>query len=122
LRLTRQKIFLFIDPWQSTGIVLVKHKKGKDNVVADALSWKNILLTQLDIKVPSLENLCDLYATDHDFSAPYSMCTSGKAWDKYHIHDGFLFHANKLCVSRIVCVFAIVAGITCRQFDVSLWA
>jgi hypothetical protein len=26
------------------------------------------------------------------------MCTGGKAWDKYHIHDGFLFHANKLCV------------------------
>jgi hypothetical protein len=57
-----------------------------------------MLFTQLDIKVPSLESLCDLYATDHDFSAPYSMCTGGKAWDKYHIHDGFLFHANKLCV------------------------
>jgi hypothetical protein len=26
------------------------------------------------------------------------MCTGGKAWDNYHIHDGFLFRANKLCV------------------------
>jgi hypothetical protein len=67
-------------------------------VVAYALSKKNMWLTQFDIKVPGLECLCDLYATDHDFSAPYSMCTSGKSWDKYHIHDGFLFHANKLCV------------------------
>jgi hypothetical protein len=33
-------------------------------VVADALCRKNILLKQLDIKVPSLESLCDLYATD----------------------------------------------------------
>ncbi|KAK1663459.1 hypothetical protein QYE76_051618 [Lolium multiflorum] len=34
---------------------IIKHKKGKDNIVADALSRKNILLTQLDIKVPGLE-------------------------------------------------------------------
>jgi hypothetical protein len=77
---------------------IIKHKKGIDNVVADALSRKNVLFTQLDIKVPGLESLCDLYATAHDFSAPYSMCTGGEAWDKYHIHDGFLFLANKLCV------------------------
>jgi hypothetical protein len=60
-----------------------------------------MLLTQLDIKVPGLESLCDLYASDHDFSAPYSMCTGGKAWDKNHIHDGFLFRANKLCVRKL---------------------
>jgi hypothetical protein len=77
---------------------IIKHKKGKDNVVVDPLSRKNMLLTQLDIKVHGLESLCDLYATNHDFSASYNMCTGGKAWDKYHIHDGFLFHANKLCV------------------------
>jgi hypothetical protein len=59
----------------------LKHKKGKDNVVADALSWKNMLLTQLDIKVPGLKSLCDLYGTDHGFAAPYNMCSGGKAWD-----------------------------------------
>jgi hypothetical protein len=68
---------------------IIKHKKGKDNVVADALSRKNMLGTKLDIKVHGLESLCDLYATNHDFLAPYSMCTGGKAWDKYHIPDGF---------------------------------
>jgi hypothetical protein len=57
-----------------------------------------MVLIQLDIKVPSLESLHDFYATDHDFSVPYNMCTGGKAWDKYHIRDGFLFRANKLCV------------------------
>jgi hypothetical protein len=25
-------------------------------------------------------------------------CKDGKGWEKYHIHDGFLFRANKLCV------------------------
>ena len=57
-----------------------------------------MLLTQLDVKIPGLEILCDLYATDHDFAEPYRLCALGKAWEKYHIHDGFLFRANKLCV------------------------
>jgi hypothetical protein len=70
---------------------IIKHMEGKDNVVDDALSRKNMLLTQLDIKVPGIESLRDLYATDHNFLAPYNMCTGGKAWHKYHIHDGFLF-------------------------------
>ncbi|KAK1619641.1 hypothetical protein QYE76_025158 [Lolium multiflorum] len=53
---------------------IIKHKKGKDNIVADALSRKNMLLTQLDVKIPGLEILCDLYATDHDFAEPYRLC------------------------------------------------
>ncbi|KAK1621401.1 hypothetical protein QYE76_026918, partial [Lolium multiflorum] len=55
---------------------IIKHKKGKDNIVADALSRKNMLLTQLDVKIPGLEVLCDLYATDHDFAEPYRLCES----------------------------------------------
>ena len=77
---------------------LVKYKKGKDNVVADALSRKVILLNQLDVKVPGLENLRALYPSDHDFAEPYLKCKNGKGWEKFHVHDGFLFRANKLCV------------------------
>ena len=53
---------------------IIKHKKGKDNIVADALSRKTMLLTHLDVKIPGLEVLCDLYATDHDFAEPYRLC------------------------------------------------
>jgi hypothetical protein len=35
---------------------VVKYKKGKDNLVADALSRKHILLNQLELKVPGLES------------------------------------------------------------------
>ena len=77
---------------------IIKYKKGKDNIVADALSRKNMLLTHLDITIPGLESLCELYATDHDFAKPYRLCALKNAWDKYHIHDGYLFCANKLCV------------------------
>jgi hypothetical protein len=36
---------------------IVKYKKGKDNIVADALSHKNILLNQLEVKVLGLESM-----------------------------------------------------------------
>jgi hypothetical protein len=77
---------------------IVKYKKGKDNVVADALSRRNVLLNQLEVKVLSLENLKEMYNDDPEFSEPYIHCKDGKGWEKYHIHDGFLFRANKLCV------------------------
>ena len=76
----------------------MKNKKGKDNLVADALSRKHVLLNQLEVKVPGLESLKELYPTDHEFSEPYAKCTAGKGWEKYHMHDGFLFRANKLCI------------------------
>jgi hypothetical protein len=31
-------------------------------------------------------------------SSTYLKCQEGKGWDKYHLHDGFLFRADKLCV------------------------
>ena len=77
---------------------IIKYKKGKENVVADALSRKSMLLTHLDVQVPGLESLRDLYANDTDFSMPFAKCSDVKAWEKYHMHDGYLFRANKLCV------------------------
>jgi len=39
---------------------IVKYKKGKDNVVVDALSRMSVLLNQLEVKVLGLESLKDL--------------------------------------------------------------
>ena len=36
---------------------IINYKKGKDNVVVDALSRKSMLLTHLDVQVPGLESL-----------------------------------------------------------------
>jgi hypothetical protein len=77
---------------------IVKYKKGKGNIVADALSRKNILLNQQEVKNLGLESLKELYATDHEFLEPYAKCTTGKGWEKYHIYEGFFFRANKLSV------------------------
>ena len=77
---------------------IVKYKKGKDNVVADALSRRHTLLSQHDAKILGLESIKDLYATDSYFAEPYSKCCGGNGWEKFHLHDGFLFRANKLCI------------------------
>ena len=44
-----------------------------------------------------LQEIKELYATNLVFVG-YLKCQEGKGWDKYHLHDGFLFRANKLCV------------------------
>jgi hypothetical protein len=46
---------------------VVKHKHGKDNIVAYALSRRCGLVTQLDTKVLGLESIKTLYANDSDF-------------------------------------------------------
>jgi len=77
---------------------VVRYKKGKENVVADALSRKNVLLSQLEVKVPGLESLRELYSVDREFSEPYSNCKDGKGYEKYHVHMGF-------CLELTSCVF-----------------
>jgi len=69
---------------------IVKYKKGKDNIVADALSRRHALLSQLDAKILGLENIKDLYATDSFFVEPFDKCCDDKVWEKFHLHDGFL--------------------------------
>jgi hypothetical protein len=40
----------------------------------------------------------ELYTSDHEFLEPYAKCTVGKGWEKYHVHNGFLFRSNKLYI------------------------
>jgi hypothetical protein len=62
---------------------IIKHKKGKDNVIADALSRRYTLLSQLDHKFFGLESIKELYATDFDFKDAYDNCREGRTWNKY---------------------------------------
>jgi hypothetical protein len=46
---------------------VIKHKKEKENVIADALSRRYALLTQLDYKIFGLEIIKDQYMHDAHF-------------------------------------------------------
>jgi hypothetical protein len=70
---------------------VIKHKKGKENVIDDALSWRYALLTQLDHKIFVLEIIKDQYVHDADFKDVLLHCKDGKTWNKFIFNDGFVF-------------------------------
>jgi hypothetical protein len=77
---------------------VIKHKKGKENVIDDALSRRYTLLTQLDCKIFGLDTIKTQYVDDADFKFVLLHCKDGKAWNKFIVNDGFVFRANKLCI------------------------
>jgi len=74
---------------------MIKYKQGQENVVADALSRRYVLLNTLNTKLLGFKYIKELYLDDHDFRAIYDTCKVS-AKDKYFRHDGFLFKENKL--------------------------
>ena len=77
---------------------IIKHKNGKDNIIADALSRRYTMLSQLDFKIFGLQTVKEQYADDPGFQDIMLHCKDGKPWGKFHVTDGFLFRANKLCI------------------------
>jgi hypothetical protein len=60
-----------------------KHKKGKKNVIDDALSRHYTMLSKLDHKIFGFESIKELYATDVDFKDAYENYREGRIWNKY---------------------------------------
>jgi hypothetical protein len=56
------------------------------------------MLSQLDFKIFGLQTVKDQYVNDANFKDAFAHCLHGKPWGKFHIQDGFLFRANKLCI------------------------
>jgi hypothetical protein len=67
---------------------VIKHKKGKENVIADALSRRYTLLNQLDYKIFGLETINDQYVTDPDFRDVLLHCKDGKGWNIFIVVMG----------------------------------
>ncbi|KAA3487695.1 Retrovirus-related Pol polyprotein from transposon gypsy [Gossypium australe] len=78
---------------------VIKYKKGKENIVADALSRRYALLSHLDSKFLGFSHLKDLYENDIDFVEVYKACAQG-AFERYYRHEGYLFREGKLCVPQ----------------------
>ena len=67
-------------------------------MIADALSRRYTLLSQLDCRIFGLESVKEQYAFDPDFKDVLLNCREGHTWNKFMINDGFLFRANCLCI------------------------
>ena len=83
----------FLEPF----LYVIKYKQGKENVVVDALSRRDVLLSTLDTKLLSFEQIKELNSIDQDFRELFLACEK-IAFGNYFRHDGFLFKKNKLCV------------------------
>lgn len=77
----------------------IKHKSGKLNKGADALSRKYALINSLQLKVIGLELLKHEYSSDPDFGELLISCQN-HATGKYHLSDGFLFRGERLCIPQ----------------------
>ena len=76
---------------------VLKYKKGKENVVADALSRKALILNVCDSKFFGLEFIKDLYSKDSDFATIWQ-ASEFEPFQKYFRKNGFLFKDDRLCI------------------------
>jgi len=76
---------------------MIKYKQGKENIVADALSRRYVLLSTLDARFLGFEHIKELYKDDSDFANVYNACETS-AFGKFYRLDGYLFKESRLCV------------------------
>ena len=67
-------------------------------MIADALSRRYTLLSQLDCRIFGLETIKEQYVHDDDFKDVIDNCKEGRTWNKFVINNGFLFRPNCLCI------------------------
>uniref|UniRef100_A0A2N9I8Y4 RNA-directed DNA polymerase n=1 Tax=Fagus sylvatica TaxID=28930 RepID=A0A2N9I8Y4_FAGSY len=83
----------FLQPYSFS----IKHKSGKLNQVADALSRRHSLLSTMEVQV--LEVLKEMYKNDPDFGNVWESCSQG-SFNHFLVQEGFLFKNNKLCIPQ----------------------
>lgn len=81
---------------------IIKHVAGKLNRVADALSWRNHLLTTLQTEITGFEKL-ELYAIDNSFADIWKSCRLHKLMAVFSIRDYFFFQGESTLHSGIFC-------------------
>ena len=84
---------------------LLKHRSGRSNRVANALSRRQLLLIEMQVEVVGFDELKNMYFEDSDFAVA---CKAYKEtitlyktrWLDYMIQDGMLFKGSQLCIPR----------------------
>ena len=67
----------------------IKHKVGKLNQVANALSRRHYLLNAIQVQVLGFDVVKELYKDDPDFGYAWKECSNGP-YNHFLLQDGFL--------------------------------
>ena len=78
---------------------VIKYKKGKTNVVVNALSRRYALFSTLETKFIGFEKIKELYDHDPDFASKYSACVH-TVQNRFFRHNDCLFKEKQLCVPK----------------------
>jgi hypothetical protein len=69
------------------------------------------MLSQLDFEIFGLQTVKEQYANDFDFKDILMHCKDGRPSGKFHVNDGFCFHADKMCIpASSVCLLPLQAA------------
>ncbi|GKB12542.1 putative CCCH-type zinc finger family protein [Tanacetum coccineum] len=77
--------------------LVIRHKVGSNNQVADALSRCHSLITTMQIRVQGFDSFHGLYCDDPDFSKIWIKCDNGP-FQRFSKLDGYLFKGARLCI------------------------
>jgi hypothetical protein len=80
-----------------TFLYVIKYKQGKENIVADALSRRYVLLSTLDARFLGFQHIKELYKDDSDFANVYNACET-LAFGKFYRLDEYFLKESRLCV------------------------
>jgi len=78
---------------------MIKHKQGKYNMVANALSRRHTLFNILNTQYLGFDHIKEIFNDDIDFSLIFQECSNGGHKD-FFIDDDFLFKGKILCVPQ----------------------
>jgi len=76
---------------------VIKHKKGSQNIVVDALSRRHMLLNVLGAQILGFGHTKQLYESDAYFAPFFSKCIH-KPFDGFYLSDDYLFFKGLLYI------------------------
>jgi len=79
---------------------VIKHKKGKNNVVVSALSKCHTLLVSLGSQILGwMDDIKGLFERDDNFASTFASCLK-KAFGGFYLFEGYPFRKGKLCIPK----------------------
>jgi len=78
---------------------VIKYKKGKSNVVVDALSRRHTLFSKLGAQILGFDHIPEMYVQDSKFSSAYAECME-RPQGGFYVNEGYLFKEGKICIPQ----------------------